>query len=1115
TVMVYFWLNSTNTSNVWEFQEQKQDNETNDTVFTFNRSYSCAPGSTGELTTWFVYFNASDEHSNIANVSTIINHTVEKDDVSINHLHGHESEVNRSDITTLVTYVYDYDSTVNTTGPSVYLWVMLNSTDWDSGVQVTPSQNYSYDFNATCNYTPGIREWKMNISNDECFKDNESSEFNVTIYGFLDNNLTSPNGETYEAGENVTFIGNVTDMNCFDDPIANASVRFIINSSLGGTFYCPSQTGWVTNTTGNNYTCEWNSSGQLSGWYNVTMISKKDSYNNGTYFKENAFYLTMIPLLKYANVTPRSDGWAIEKNFTVNVTDIGDNVTVWLWIKNSTGDWEQVGNSQECQNCNNQMLWWNKTFSYTNIGTWNFKFNATDTEGNNRTTTVAAGDYAGNDNTTTVEEDDIEFIHIYGNETTTTKESSTWFRVLVNDTDRGGLVNSSYPSANIQIEVTENDNNYLVEGSTTTNGSGYANYEFLADCTYDPGKQKWKVIVAASDNYYQSSYSDVWNVTLDIQCPEFNITEIYSPSEIFQYNPFVLNATIWIRGRDAEGTNASLQTPSWDVLPSEIRYLGTIEAGVGQENTTQVLWTVNATSLVPYEDSYMLNITANTSAPTPQGYYEDDNYTVVNAYKLLQKNSLDSMPVNVTPQSEFTVRFECSAGEYRVGHLQTNWTGNETFARIYIYNSTDWVDILHSYYLNSTEKNNLSIFRSQIAPNGSGYCLAKFENLGGNNITINSVDLTAYYRSKVSVLDMIPMVEGNETNGMVSGEDEIFNVTVKIENSINTSFLSNITLNVTNSSGYVVNSSTHFDVNLQENSTAYENFTGINLSGENDGAYTIQAYVFYSAKVSGRNETFVYDVPEVSIASPDYMCNLSKDKFNVTISHPFYDPVLYNVSVEVASGWNVSSSQTIEISQPGTGTLEFEINSSNSNENALINVTVNYTYPSSEKSVTGNYTIENGNETSILEIIRETPQTIADNKVFESALVIHNKGCGPTSGTITLKEFVSTGWTPANPQAEGGVNYSSYTDLEENILTWWIYEQLGSNEYVVATYQARSPPLQSDLGNATWTLNWSDPYSDKHAQQSSAYYIETMNYSSESHLEFDIDVDQRNEYPWP
>ncbi|RKX21963.1 MAG: hypothetical protein DRP45_11795, partial [Candidatus Zixiibacteriota bacterium] len=782
TVSVYFYLNSTKTGGVWEYQETKQCTNCDDTKLTFNRSYSCTQADQSDLTTWFAYFNASDAHSNTANVSFIVNHTVEKDLVSIEHLGGNNSEVNRSDTVTLSTYVYDYDSGVNTTGPSVRLYVMLNSTHWDSGVDATPNQGYySYDFNATCNYTPGIREWKMNITNDPCFKDNESEEFIVKIYGFLENNLTSPNGETYEAGENITLVGNVTDRDCYSEPIANASVRFIINSS-SGTYYCPGETEWVTNTT-NVYVCNWNSSGKLMGWYDVRMISRKDYYNNGTFTKTNAFYLTTIPVLKYANVTPRSEGWAIEKNFSVNVSDEGDNVTVWLWIRNSTGEWQQVGQPQECKNCSNQMLTWNKTFTYTDVGTWYFKFNATDTEGNNRTTLVASGDYINNDDTFIVEKDDVEFIHVYGNETTTTKTSSTWLRVLVNDTDRGGLVTNAWPSANIQVEVTQNDNNYLVEGSTTTNASGYANYEFLADCTYDPGKQKWRMVVAASDSYYKSSYSDVWNVTLDMQCPEFNVTQIYSPNEVFEQNPFVLNATIWIRGRDAEGTNASLQTPSWEVLPSEVRYLGTIHAGVGQENTTNVVWTVNATDLVPYEDSYKLNVTANTSAPTPQGYYEDDNYTTVIAYKLKEAGPLDSFPVNVTPGSRFITRFECPSGDYRIGTVKINWSGSESLARVYLYNSSEWVEVVHSYHLNTTEEKNVSVLRGQIAPNGTGYCLAKVENLGNSNITLNSLAFRAYYKPKVSVLDIIPEVDGNETNGMVFGEDEVFNVSLKIQNS--------------------------------------------------------------------------------------------------------------------------------------------------------------------------------------------------------------------------------------------------------------------------------------------------------------------------------------------
>ena len=137
TVNVNFYLNSTKTSGLWEFQEQKSCDNCSDTVVYFLKNYICTDADQSDLTTWFILFNASDEHNNNATVQIIINHTVEKDSIAIYHLKGNDSEVNISEKTVLETYINDTDFGGNTTEPDVYLYVMLNDTDWDSGTPVS------------------------------------------------------------------------------------------------------------------------------------------------------------------------------------------------------------------------------------------------------------------------------------------------------------------------------------------------------------------------------------------------------------------------------------------------------------------------------------------------------------------------------------------------------------------------------------------------------------------------------------------------------------------------------------------------------------------------------------------------------------------------------------------------------------------------------------------------------------------------------------------------------------------------------------------------------------------------------------------------------------------
>ena len=82
----------------------------------------------------------------------------------------------------------------------------------------------------------------------------------------------------------------------------------MINSTTGaGTFYCPSS-GYVTNATGNHYECEWNSSPAASGYYNISMLSWNDSYNNGSDTEYGIFIVAPIELTD-ADVDPDPGGW--------------------------------------------------------------------------------------------------------------------------------------------------------------------------------------------------------------------------------------------------------------------------------------------------------------------------------------------------------------------------------------------------------------------------------------------------------------------------------------------------------------------------------------------------------------------------------------------------------------------------------------------------------------------------------------------------------------------------------------------------------------------------------------------------------------------------------------
>ncbi|RKY29961.1 MAG: hypothetical protein DRP74_07915 [Candidatus Omnitrophota bacterium] len=131
--------------------------------------------------------------------------------------------------------------------------------------------------------------------------------------------------------------------------------------------------------------------------------------------------------------------------------------------------------------------------------------------------------------------------------------------------------------------------------------------------------------------------------------------------------------------------------------------------------------------------------------------------------------------------------------------------------------------------------------------------------------------------------------------------------------------------------------------------------------------------------------------------------------------HPFNDTIEYNVSLNLPSGWSYSGTQTVTATAPGNYTLKFNLTSSNTPNNYSIIANVNYTYPANNKGLSDNKTVEMNNNIPILEIVRETPKVVGKDKVFDSILTIHNKGCAATSGATVVKEKLSTGWVPANP----------------------------------------------------------------------------------------------------
>ncbi|MCK5234056.1 MAG: hypothetical protein KAJ91_04525, partial [Candidatus Aenigmarchaeota archaeon] len=749
---------------------------------------------------------------------------------------------------------------------------------------------------------------------------------------------------------------------------------------------------------------------------------------------------------------------------------------------------------------------------------------------------TTGADYAS-DEYFTIEKDDVRIDYIAGNETSVNKTNYTTFVLRLWDTDNNSAV--SAPISTITFNITRDGTNYLVEGSNTTNSSGFVEYNFQASCVYYPGKQKWLAFLPSTDTYYKYNVSEELNVTLDMLCPEFNITNILAPSEAFQYKPFEVNISLQVVDYNATDANATISTESWSVTPSKNQHFPVIEAGVGQTVYENVMWTVNATGMTPYDYPFVINFSANTTTPASEGFYSDTDQASVTVYRLLEEScpalatngtsvttQLCSINANIgeslddsafeallAPDTSLLSSWDCRAAEYRVANITAIWEAegldNSTSARVEVYNGTSWIDVSHSspVGINASEEN-VFVLNNTLYASESGYCRVNITNIGMFGLYIDYLSLESYYRTTAKILDIDPQIGGASTKGIEPSE-ELVNFTITVDNYLNTSYAgSTLTLNITNSTGYIVNSSQQA-FTLERNTTTQRNFTNINTTAWSEGIYALNAYLVYGSYTDNRAESIVLGSVKAHAQSDTYACEGNTTEFTVIVYHPFTDTISYNVTLDTP-GWGYTPAwQQINATSAKNYTVSFNITPGSTTEN--ITAVVNYTYPGSiQKSVEDNKTIEASASTSVLEIIRETPGILAADRVFSSRLVVHNKGCAATIGTTTLMEIVGSGWTPANPAVLGDVQeISSTVDLENNLVTWQL-GQIQPKQYAIAAYQMKSPPTYPTTG----TLNWNVSWESKQMQEASLFRMQTFNYTGESHISFDMEAWQKDEYPW-
>ncbi|RLI90751.1 MAG: hypothetical protein DRO89_05290, partial [Candidatus Altiarchaeales archaeon] len=448
--------------------------------------------------------------SNIFNTSVFYGPNMTKDTPELFYFSGNNSYVNRagSDYVSLILTVYDTDMQKNVSGVNVTFWTTYNQNGlFENKTNSNSTGQAVYNFNPNCSYNIGNQTWLGGIIDSCYFEVNTTSNFTVSVVGSLSNNINIPNGEEYLRGENNVTI-NATVLDDCNNAVSDATVNFTVFK--GGTeFYCDS----ITNLGNGNYSCEFNTTGMDTQWWNITMFSNRTGHNNGEKLKEDAFWVETKPVLDNPNVTPKTGGWGETFTFTVNLTDEDyDWMTVRYWIKKQGGNW-QSPESQQKQGINQTAQFVKNDFSTGDMGNWTVKFNVT--EDDSWTDETSSINF-------TVEKDDVEIYYLEGNNTSVNRVSgSVVFKMNATDSDKATQTISFQPAG---FWITTDGSNWGPLESTATDGVGNFTINFDPGCTYGVGVQEWKGGLRDNNYWKSTNYTGLLKVNITSEF-DANITK--------------------------------------------------------------------------------------------------------------------------------------------------------------------------------------------------------------------------------------------------------------------------------------------------------------------------------------------------------------------------------------------------------------------------------------------------------------------------------------------------------------------------------------------------------------------------------------------------------------
>ncbi|MBI4010585.1 MAG: hypothetical protein HY361_05415, partial [Candidatus Aenigmarchaeota archaeon] len=1112
------------------------------------KNYTAVPNSTvmnysklftnDLIGTWFFKFNATNTvgNTNETVIAAGTNFTLTADNVYYVYEAGQGVNVNRSGSqSNLLSFrVFDRNGTALTNLFAIKFSVSTDNSTYYSDVNYVNRTNSSgsavLNFNPSCSpkFAVGEQQWKIQVNDSELtyYQQNDSSSSiprNLFVQGDIVLELTNPSGAiNFTQEQTVTFLGSTVD-DCGD--ALTTTTRFALNGTSNVACSPVSQVG------ANAYTCDYVTAiTTTSGYYNTSMASNR-SYHydnqtgkvafNNTGSPPGLLFLDPVFKLQTANVTPTPAGWGNPNfNFSIVASSGKPNslreATLWMTKGSPTFATQCVAptcvnvTTTYCDNCNEQQVYWFRNFTAEDIGLWFFqlKMNGTLTSGSD---------------SLSVEKDSTNVLYGGSGNTSSIVQNSTYtlFRVFVNDTSKGNN-NNITPAANVTFRVYYPGIYDFLVGSNLTNSTGYAQFNFTSDCSFTSGSQFWYASVADTDSAYKPSNSSNFTITLDqTGCTaSLRVVSVTTPSEIFQYKPFVVNTSITSLVGTSSNANITLHTNLTWIIDNKSQAIGSV--ALNQIKT--VNWAVNATTYNENNVTISANSSDSNNATSTSGQFtlyksfeEKCPEIATNGSNVLshvcsinttigQNLTNASVEAVIPAGGNLIADWVCDAGDYRIASLNVYWEPrsslNTTNAKISVYNGLGFLDIMHNKtILGNVSMVEIPLVRSQMFANESGYCKLKIDNVGGTDLFIDYVSLKSYLSEGIKILDVNPKVYGVETTGLETSEG-LFNASVRIKNSVNLTYTLNVFLNITNSTGNMVNSSIITGINLPANKTIDVNFTNINTSAWNKDTYAINAGITGNFVPNlTRGESLVFKDVNVTMMTTDYMCNQTIEDVNVTIIHPFTDSVVYNVSLQVPSGWSFNpGSILVTGNESRSYTAMFNITSGTSaGQNITINATVNYTYPGISKLVKSNYSIEENNAIPIMEVIRETPTEVGYDTSFKSRLIIRNKGCAAAT-SISLTDNLAAGWPPFSLTLSGST--AGTVDLPNRRITLSSSDlgTINPREYKVVEYNLLSHASKGQTGTLQYALLWGA----KNITERTPYYIKTIDYENEKHLSFDL-----------